>query len=579
MRYLALATDYDGTLAHHGRVSEEAIAALKRVAASGRKLLLVTGRELPELLDLFPQIELFDLVVAENGALLYRPASKEQKLLAEAPPEVFINTLKERGVPVSIGGVIVATVHPHETVVLETIRDLGLELQVIFNKGSVMVLPPNVNKASGLSAALEELNLSPHNVVGIGDAENDHALLGLCEYSAAVANAIPTLIHDADYACKAGHGAGVIELIDMLLTDGFGDAAASSSRRQVLLGRTEKSEEVFIPPACINLLVAGSSGAGKSTLATGVLERLAEQGYQFCIIDPEGDYEDFQAGIVFGSGDRGPSVDEVLTALEKPGANVIVNLISLALQDRPAFFLGLLPRLLELRAKTGRPHWILVDETHHLMPSDWEAASSILTQNLSGMIYITVHPDWIARPVLEGVNLVATLGETPVEAMQTFAEAIETGFPSIGPVQLEAGEALYWFRYLDTPPLKLSIEKSRGERRRHRRKYAEGELPPDRSFYFRGPQDKLNLRAQNLMLFNQIAEGVDEATWLHHLQAGDYSEWLRAAVKDETLAEEVAAIEKSRLSAEESRKKIREVIETHYTLPAGEGSPAMSIPQ
>ncbi|HKO89337.1 MAG TPA: HAD family hydrolase [Burkholderiales bacterium] len=579
MRYLALATDYDGTLAHHGKVSEEAVAALKRVAASGRKLLLVTGRELPELIEIFPEIELFDLVVAENGALLYTPATKQQKLLSDPPSELFVKNLRERGVPISVGAVIVATVHPHETIVLETIRDLGLELQVIFNKGSVMVLPPNVNKASGLNAALEELQLSPHNVVGVGDAENDHALLSLCEYSAAVANAIPTLIADADYACRAGHGAGVIELIDAMLTDGFGSPSQSSRRRQILLGRDENNEEVFMPPASVNLLVAGSSGAGKSTLATGVLERLAKQGYQFCIIDPEGDYEEFEEGIVFGNGDRGPSVDEVLTALEKPNANVIVNLIGLPIHDRPAFFVRLLPRLLELRARTGRPHWILVDETHHLMPTDWDAASSILTQDLSGIICITVHPDWIARPVLESMDIIATLGTEPLEAMQTFATAIEASMPDIGPVNLESGEALCWFRYLDNPPVKLRIEKSQSDRRRHQRKYAEGELPPDRSFYFRGPEEKLNLRAQNLILFNQIAQGIDEQTWLHHLNAGDYSEWLRGCVKDDTLANEVAAIEKAHLSAEESRQKIREIIETHYTVPAGGGSPAMSIPQ
>ena len=48
---------------------------------------------------------------------------------------------------------------------------------MIFNKGAVMILPSGVNKATGLAAALEELGLSPHNVVGVGDAENDHAFL------------------------------------------------------------------------------------------------------------------------------------------------------------------------------------------------------------------------------------------------------------------------------------------------------------------------------------------------------------------------------------------------------------------
>src|SRR5262249_25029908 len=155
MRYLALACDYDGTLAHHGRVDEPTLAALERLLATGRKLILVTGRELDELLDIFSEVRLFEWVVAENGALLYRPATKEVKLFGEPAPEGFVHRLRERGVaPLSVGHVIVASWHPHEAVALEVIRDLGLELQVIFNKDAVMVLPAGVNKATGLAAAL-----------------------------------------------------------------------------------------------------------------------------------------------------------------------------------------------------------------------------------------------------------------------------------------------------------------------------------------------------------------------------------------------------------------------------------------
>src|SRR5262245_59252604 len=142
MRYIALACDYDGTIALDGQVDEQTVAALERVRDSGRKLLLVTGRELDNLLKVFPHPALFDRIVAENGALLYVPASGEERLVGERPPEEFVTGLMARGVsPISVGRVIVATWHPHENTVLDTIRDLGLELQVIFNKGAVMVLP------------------------------------------------------------------------------------------------------------------------------------------------------------------------------------------------------------------------------------------------------------------------------------------------------------------------------------------------------------------------------------------------------------------------------------------------------
>src|SRR5439155_10184033 len=139
-----------------------------------------------------PPVELFDRIVAENGALLYPPETKDTKVLAEPPPEEFVRRMRAgKAEPLSVGRVIVATVEPYQELALKAIHDLGLELHVIFNKGSVMVLPSGVNKATGLHAALAELHLSPHNVVGVGDAENDHAFLSACECSVAVANALP----------------------------------------------------------------------------------------------------------------------------------------------------------------------------------------------------------------------------------------------------------------------------------------------------------------------------------------------------------------------------------------------------
>ncbi len=84
MRYLCLAADYDGTLATHGKVEPPVIEALQRLKASTRKLILVTGRVLDELKAVFPEYGLFDLIVAENGALIYNPTTKEERLLGSS---------------------------------------------------------------------------------------------------------------------------------------------------------------------------------------------------------------------------------------------------------------------------------------------------------------------------------------------------------------------------------------------------------------------------------------------------------------------------------------------------------------
>jgi len=573
VRYLALAVDYDGTLAKDGRVADTTVDALERVTASGRRLVLVTGRELPQLLEIFPEIGLFDRVVAENGGLLYRPSARETELLAPPPPESLFLELQRRGVsPLSVGKCVVATVRPHESTVLEVIRDLGLELQVIFNKGAVMVLPPNVNKAYGLMAALGELGLSPHNVVAIGDAENDHALLQLAEYSAAVANAVPALKEIADRTVAKAHGEGVTELIRDLLAHDLEDVPPRAARRTILLGTRGSGERVGIAPAGENLLLAGSSGSGKSTLVTGILERLVEQRYQFCVVDPEGDYAEFPDAIVLGSVERAPSMPEILTALQKPDANVVVDLVSLPLQDRPAFFLGLLPRLLELRVKTGRPHWIVVDETHHLLPADWKPAQMILPEAFTSMLFVTVHPDSVAHAVLSNVDVIVVTGKAPQSTIGKFCSAVGALATSIPKTNLEPGQAIVWPLRRREEPFMLQIAPPQTTLRRHRRKYAEGELPSDRSFYFKGPEEKLNLRAHNLIMFMQIGDGVDDQTWDYHLRKGDYSRWIAAAIKDQTLAGQVREIERhTALSPSQSRQEIRAAIEARYTLPARVG--------
>jgi HAD superfamily hydrolase (TIGR01484 family) len=172
MYFVAAATDYDGTIAHHGSVNAETISTLTRLRASGRHLILVTGRELPDLRRVFADLALFDRIVAENGALLYVPETDEERALAPEPPAAMVQRLHEAKVePLSVGRAIIATWEPNETAVLEAIRDLGLEMQTIFNKGAVMVLPAGITKATGLAAALGDLGISPLNVIGFGDAE------------------------------------------------------------------------------------------------------------------------------------------------------------------------------------------------------------------------------------------------------------------------------------------------------------------------------------------------------------------------------------------------------------------------
>jgi hydroxymethylpyrimidine pyrophosphatase-like HAD family hydrolase len=568
MRYLALACDYDGTLATAGKVSGKTVTSLELVAASGRRLVLVTGRELNDLASTFDRLDLFEYIVAENGAVLHQPGSRTTTLLGALPPAPFVDRLRASGVdPLFIGRVIVATREPHEKAVLDAIRDLGLELQVIFNKGAVMVLPAGVNKATGLLQALARMQLSTHNVVGIGDAENDHAFITSCEFSVAVANALPVLKDHADFVTDGHHGAGVEQLIEHLVADDLRTLERGVTRHDILLGTDPAGENVSIHPYRVNMLAAGPSGSGKSTLSTALLERLAAHGYQFCVIDPEGDYETHDDAVSIGDQHRAPSIDEVIQLLEEPSQSVAVNLLGLKLEDRPAYFASLLTRLLELRMRTGRPHCLVVDEAHHLFPSTWDLASLSLPQELDGLLLITVHPETVSAAALGVIERVVAVGENAGDTIAKFCKATARPLPGAVP-ELQTGEVLFWRVDGQRPPVNIQVAPGSREHRRHQRKYAEGDLGEDRSFYFRGPEGKLNLRAQNLGLFLQLADGVDDGTWLYHLRRGDYTRWFREVIKDERLAEQAARLEHAAdTSATYSRERIRAAIEAEYTMP------------
>jgi hydroxymethylpyrimidine pyrophosphatase-like HAD family hydrolase len=568
VRYLVLACDFDETLARGGRVAPETVAALERLIASGRKLILVSGRELDDLLRVFPQAKMCARIVAENGALIYNPATRERKPHGDPPPDQFIRALQQKKVePLAVGSVIVATVQPHETTVWSTIRDMGLELQVIFNKGAVMILPAGLNKASGLARALHEICLSPHNVVAVGDAENDHALLKLAECAVAVANALPTLKERADFVTEGENGHGVIELIDEIVNEDLKGRSDRLGRHSILLGHRESGEEVRLRPYGVNVLITGPSGSGKSTVTTAFLERLNEQDYQFCVIDPEGDYDSFERAVSIGTQKQPPNIDEVVRLLRNPQENAVVNLIGVRLKDRPAFFLALLPRLQELRAQLGHPHWIVIDEMHHVLPSSWEAAPQALPREFDRFIFITIHPHSVAAAALASVNTLIAVGEKSDETLMNVGKLLGQTPPPISPVNLDHGEVLMWMRQNERAPFKLRILPGQTERRRHLRKYAEGDLGRDRSFYFTGAQRKLKLQAQNLMMFMQLAEGVDDETWEYHLKNGDVSRWFRSAIKDEELAAAAEQFERDNgVSPEESRKIIRDAIEQKYTL-------------
>jgi hypothetical protein len=331
----------------------------------------------------------------------------------------------------------------------------------------------------------------------------------------------------------------------------------------------DNSQQIRVRPFEGSILVTGPSGSGKSTAVSGILEQLIDQSYQFCLLDPEGDYEDFKGTLSFGTVSDRPDPKALLRALKSTQQSIVVNLLGVPVKDRPGYFSELLPHIQDLRSRTARPHWLVIDEAHHLLPSSWTPINTTVPQVLESTILITVHPDHVAKAALNLVDVVVAIGHSPMQSLRSFATAIQVQEPQGSEVEIKTGEALVWFRKNASNPIHIKATRSSGERRRHLRNYAAGELSFEQSFYFRGPESKLNLRAQNLNIFMQLADGIDDSTWMHHLQRGDYSHWFREIIKDDDLAQIVAKVEQDKhTSARESRRKVKEAIESRYTAPA-----------
>jgi hydroxymethylpyrimidine pyrophosphatase-like HAD family hydrolase len=568
MRYLAFAADYDGTLATDDRIAEATALALERLRVSGRRTILVTGRRLDDLLAICNCVRLFDLIVAENGAIIYDPKTREETRQAHPPSKLLVQSLRARGVdPLEIGQVVVATHAAHRTAVQDVVWELGLEAQVIANRGAIMVLPAGINKATGLARALHKLSLSRHEVVGVGDAENDHSFLRDCECAVAVANAVPAIKKTAALITNAENGAGVRELIDELIVDDLHRMQGKLPQHLIDLGNRADGAPVRFPPYGGNVLVAGPSGSGKSTFTAGIIERLIGKDYQTCIVDPEGDYGTLRGVVALGNQWRAPNITEVLSIIEDPKINLSINLLGIPLNDRPAFFAQLIPNLQAMRARTGRPHWLVLDEAHHMLPNTWGHAASALPQRLGETILITVHPDHVTPAILAPIDVVVAVGHSPEQTLAKFAKSVNRTFLWPADLSYQSDHVVIWFVRNGQAPFAMHAKPGRAERIRHRRKYAEGDLRWH-SFYFRGPDGLHNLKAQNLAIFCQIAQGIDEVTWMYHLNRGDYSRWFRHAIKDDYLADETGHIERrSDLAPWQTRQIIRELVTARYTLP------------
>lgn len=455
MRYVVLAAGFDGTLARNGRCDERSIAVLRALAGAGRKLVLVTSRELRDLLDVFPEARLFDYLVVENGAVVHRPATRESAILAHAPPETLIHELRRLQItPLAVGSAIISTDSAYRDLVEEAIRKLRLDCELLQNDRALSVLPAGVNKATGVAAVLEELGISEHNLAAIGDAENDLALFELAEHAVAVANADATLKRVADRITRASYSEGVAEFATELMHT---DLVTAPIRRRIVLGIRSAQLEVTLPPARGSILMTGPTASGKAALCNSLLSQHLAQRYQCCVIGAyPGRFADDDASILsFGDAQSVPRPATVLSALERPGQSVLVNVAAIEVSERSGFTEALLEEIVALQARVGRPHAIIFDQAELLL----NVAGLELAKRFDAtmLVYVTAQPNELPRDLLKTIDVVVALGD-PSVTLNCFRQLETPGQTQAELIELEQGQALMWMRSAGTLPFKMLLD-------------------------------------------------------------------------------------------------------------------------
>jgi phosphoglycolate phosphatase-like HAD superfamily hydrolase len=515
------ALDLDGTLTSAGRISPETLDAIDQARRGGLVVVLVTGRIGEELKADFPDIaDHVDALVLENGAVTVTHGKAH---LLSAPVDDGLDAaLAHRDVPYRRGEVLLAIDGEHAITVLELIGQLGLDCQLVRNRGALMVLPADVTKGSGLSAVLTELNLSVHNTLAVGDAENDLSMFKVAEIGAAVANAVPAVQRNADLVLVHDDGAGLANL----LTGPYLNGARRwcPLRRWIDIGTYDDGTPAQIPGSQARVLVTGPAGSGKSYLVGLLAERWITSGYCVLVIDPEGDHvelEDLGRVQVIDARRYLPEPTELVNSLVRPGSSIVVDMSAIAAADKTDFVHLLRATAEAHREQHGFPHWVIYDEAH-LLGADPNAR-------------------WVRR----GGYLLSSFTPAALPAEEIDSTDVVLGLPGRDTSSHVGSRirrrATIRFGFGEVRP--FTIAERQTAHVRHRHKYADVSLPRERRFYFQASVGRPPAPAGTMHEFVTALTQLDPLALQRHLEQGDFSRWLAGTIADKNLAAQVAGWE------------------------------------
>jgi hydroxymethylpyrimidine pyrophosphatase-like HAD family hydrolase len=548
MKFSALALDYDGTIARDGCLDSDVRAAIGEVRAHRIAVVLVTGRILSELRKVAGALDFVDAVVAENGAVLSLSGG-DSRLIGHPVLPIFLEELSRRGIGFTAGQCVVEADASAAPQMLTVIRDLELPLVLLFNRGRLMVLPQAISKGIGLREALTMLRISPHNAIAIGDADNDHDLLAICEFGVAVGWGSQALQANADDILP-GNGPNAVAEYIRRAARAIRLPPERLARTRLALGTTDDGQPLALAMRGRNVLIAGDPRSGKSWVAGLICEQLILRGYSLCVIDAEGDYrtlEPLPGVVVFGGDNPPPELPDLSRVLRHPYMSVVVDLSHVPYREKVDYLNTFLPMLASLRRATGLPHRIVIDEAHYFLHEpnvrelvDFDlGAYTLVTYRLSDL-----HPD--LRKAMEVIIVKRTTDLLEISTLLAIA-----GNPN---AELAWG-AIFAGLTLDEAVLLPGIEETGDTLRRfrlsprstthvrHKAKYIDLQLIEEQGFVFTDDGQPIGMPARTLKEFVSSLKTLPLSVLDGHARRGDFSRWIGDVFHDHLLASDMRKVE------------------------------------
>jgi hydroxymethylpyrimidine pyrophosphatase-like HAD family hydrolase len=577
MHISVIATDFDGTISQGDRLAPEVMQVLHRWRERGQFTVLVSGRPFEFLHALQEYEPVFDLIVAENGAVLYNPRDDEMSLPFGEVPGDLIDMLVRLGVPLWKGVAIAGTTMPYDDAIWVASRELGLSVHVETNRNEVMLLPPGANKGAGLLNILRSKGLSTRNVLAFGDAENDHSLFEAVEVRVAVANAADSLKVMADYITPEAGPVGVASFVEQYLLDGKAFDFPVHSAHHFALGTTEEIRLNSYELVDRSLLIAGGSGYGKSWLASQLATGLIDGGYQLLGLDPVGDLhvlKRHRTCLCLGA-DGVPPISLVIQLLAETDLSLVVSLCHMHTPEEQILYTtGLLRHVLEVRQRYGKPHWLLIDEAQDLVGGqDNPIQSSLLrAPDAPGVCLVTWRPSLLNRAMLDRMDGFLLTRHSLSREIEWLSQLLtDRDLDATGLAEklkgLDGGQILTWgvepTSGNELMPLKFSVGPRTfpGMHRLHR--YLEDKVPPSQRFYFNDDTAR-SAPVGNLSELIDRMPLLDQSVIEFHFQRGDFTKWVRDVLHDQTLARWLDRLQTTDLSGESLRLALLEAFEQRH---------------